>query len=277
MPELPEVQTIVQGLKRSIPRTPLRRVALGRTKKFRPREITTLTGSKLVRITRRGKNILIWFDHGQCLLIHLGMTGQLFWAGPSHRPDRHTHLRLEFARSDQVLHFRDVRRFGQLRLYPSKAHLAADPRMAKLGPEPLRISLPRFKKLLSRRRMIKALLLDQSVIVGFGNIYTDEALFAARIHPAQLACRLNALAVARLYRAMNRIFKQAILAGGSTIRDFRQSDGAPGKFQTRLKVYQKTGKKCTRCPAKIERLIIAGRSTHICPACQPLDSSNLRW
>ncbi|MCK4851361.1 MAG: DNA-formamidopyrimidine glycosylase, partial [Phycisphaerae bacterium] len=157
-------------------------------------------------------------------------------------------------------------------LYPSKARLLAEAAMAKLGPEPLRISLPHFKELLGRRRMIKALLLDQSVIVGFGNIYTDEVLFAARIHPAQPAESLGPLAVARLYRAMKRIFKQAIAAGGSSIRDFRQSDGQLGRFQTSLKVYQRTGKKCLRCRTKIQRLIIAGRSTHICPACQLLDS-----
>ena len=272
MPELPEVQTVVQGLRRSIPRTPLSRVRLKQTKKFASRPIASLVGAKLVRITRRGKNILIWFDDGRCLVIHLGMTGQLYWTNPSCRPDRHSHLRLEFEQSQQVLHFRDVRRFGRLKLYPSKAQLLAEPMIARLGPEPLRISLTDFKELLGRRRMIKALLLDQSVIVGFGNIYTDEALFAARIHPAYPADRLSPLAVARLYRAMKRIFKRAIASGGSTIRDFRQSDGQLGRFQTKHKVYQRTGKNCPRCRTKIQRLIIAGRSTHICPTCQPLDS-----
>ncbi len=272
MPELPEVQTIVQGLKRSIARTALSRVRLRNVGKFRSRPLASLLGAKLVRITRRGKNILIWFDGGQCLLIHLGMTGQLFWTGLDRRADRHTHLRLEFEQSQQVLHFRDVRRFGRLKLYRSKARLWADRAMAKLGPEPLSISLGDFKKLLGRRRMIKALLLDQSIIVGFGNIYTDESLFAAGIHPAQRAERLSSPAVARLYRAMQRIFKQAIAAGGSTIRDFRRSDGQPGRFQRKLKVYQRTGKNCPRCRTKIQRLIVAGRSTHICPACQALDS-----
>ncbi len=272
MPELPEVQTIVQGLKRFIPRVPLSRVRLKNSRKFRSRPLASLLGAKLVRITRRGKNILIWFDGGQCLLIHLGMTGRLFWASPDRPADRHTHLRLEFEQSQQVLHFRDVRRFGKLKLYRSKADLCAGWTMAKLGPEPLGISLGDFKKLLGRRRMIKALLLDQSVIVGFGNIYTDESLFAAGIHPAEPAEGLSSVAVARLYRAMQRIFKQAIAAGGSTIRDFRRSDGNPGGFQRKLKVYQRTGKNCLRCRTKIQRLLVAGRSTHICPACQPLDS-----
>ena len=272
MPELPEVQTIVQGLKRFMPRTPLSRVRLKQTKKFASRPIASLVGAKLVRITRRGKNILIWFDDGRCLAIHLGMTGQLYWTSLEGRADRHTHLRLEFEQSDQVLHFRDVRRFGRLKLYRSKAHLLAEAAIAKLGPEPLRISLTDFKELLGRRRMIKALLLDQSVIVGFGNIYTDEVLFAARIHPALPAESISPPAVARLYRAMKRIFKQAIASGGSTIRDFRGSDGRLGRFQTSLKVYQRTGKNCPRCRTKIQRLIIAGRSTHICPTCQPLDS-----
>jgi formamidopyrimidine-DNA glycosylase len=214
----------------------------------------------------------MWFDDGRCLAIHLGMTGQLYWTSLEGRADRHSHLRLEFEQSDQVLHFRDVRRFGRLKLYRSKADLLAEAAIAKLGPEPLQIGLGEFRKLLQRHRMIKALLLDQAVIVGFGNIYTDEVLFAARIHPAYPAESLSPLAVARLYRAMKRIFKRAIAAGGSTIRDFRGSDGRVGRFQTSLKVYQRTGKNCPRCRTKIQRLIIAGRSTHICPTCQPLDS-----
>ena len=272
MPELPEVETIVRGLSKFMPAKPISYIATGSVKKFKPRGITKLVGRTFVKICRRGKNIIIWLDSGQCLVIHLGMTGQLYWASRDHKTDRHNHLRFDFRNSNRRLYFRDIRRFGKVKLFACKARAWADKSIAKLGPEPLQIGLGEFRKLLQRRRMIKALLLDQGVIVGFGNIYADETLFAAKIHPARLASGLNALAIARLYRAMKRIFEQAIASGGSSIRDYRDSEGKMGRFQTKHKVYQKTGKNCPRCRTKIERLIIAGRSTHICPTCQVLDS-----
>lgn len=272
MPELPEVETIVRGLSKFMPAAPISYVAVGSFEKFKPRGITKLVGRTVVKICRRGKNIVIWLDNGQCLVIHLGMTGQLYWADRGPKTDRHNHLRLDFRNSQRSLYHRDVRRFGTVKLFGSKARAWADKSIAKLGPEPLQIGLGEFRKLLRRHRMIKALLLDQAVIVGFGNIYADEALFAARIHPGTPANQISAAAVARLYRAMKRIFKQAIATGGSSISDYRDSEGQLGQFQTKHKVYQKTGKNCPRCRAKIQRLIFAGRSTHICPACQILDS-----
>ena len=272
MPELPEVETIVRGLSKFMPAKPISCVATGSVKKFKPRGITKLVGKTFVKICRRGKNIVIELDNGQYLVIHLGMTGQLYWANPDHRTDRHNHLRLDFGNSNRSLYFRDVRRFGKVKLFASKARAWADKSIAKLGPEPLQIGLGEFRKLLQRHRMIKALLLDQGVIVGFGNIYTDEILFAAKIHPGTPADQIGPAATARLYRAMKRIFKEAIATGGSSIRDYRDSEGQLGRFQTKHKVYQKTGKNCPRCQTKIQRLIIAGRSTHICSACQVLDS-----
>ena len=274
MPELPEVETIVRGLNAHRPRQPLSRVLVRGGSIFKSRGIDKLAGKKLSRISRRGKNILMWFDAGQCLAIHLGMTGQLYWASPEGQGDRHRHLRLEFEGSNQVLQFRDVRKFGRVGLHASERAVWADKRIGGLGPEALEISLADFRKLLQRRRMIKALLLDQTVIAGFGNIYADESLFAAKIHPAQAAIEINPARVGRLYRSMRKIFEQAIIAGGSTIRDYRQSDGQEGRFQTKHKVYRRTGLKCARCRTKIERLIVAGRSSHICPTCQRLDSEN---
>ena len=269
MPELPEVETIVRGLGEGLPRSRVSRVVLGSVRKFRPARINSLSGRSLRKVSRRGKHIFLWFAGGQCLAIHLGMTGQLYWGGPKRVADRHTHLRLYFGRGDRVLYFRDVRRFGRVKLYPGEEALWSDARIAALGPEPLDISLGDFRKLLKRRRMIKALLLDQKVIVGFGNIYIDEALFAARIHPTRMAEALGRGDVARLHRAMKRVFSQAIAAGGSTIRDYRRGDGQVGLFQTQHKVYGKTGSKCPRCRTPIQRQIVAGRSTHTCPTCQP--------
>ncbi|NIA07739.1 MAG: bifunctional DNA-formamidopyrimidine glycosylase/DNA-(apurinic or apyrimidinic site) lyase [Actinobacteria bacterium] len=274
MPELPEVETIVRGLNRhkSRPARPVSRVIVRGGKIFKSPGITKLVGKKLDKISRRGKNILIWFETGQCLAIHLGMTGQLCWTNSEQKPDRHRHLRLEFKRTKQALQFRDVRKFGQVKLYRSKREVWSDERIKKLGPDALQVSLADFRALLRHRRMIKALLLDQTVIAGFGNIYTDESLFAAKIHPSEKANEINPAKVKKLYASMRRIFEEAIAAGGSSVRDYRQSDGREGSFQTKHKVYRRTGLKCQRCGTKIKRLIVAGRSSHICPACQRLDN-----
>ena len=126
MPELPEVETVVRGISGSLPKVPISRVIVGRVKKFRLPGITKLTKNTILKASRRGKYIILHFCDGKCLLIHLGMTGQLYWTELNQRADNHTHLRLEFAQANQVLHFRDVRRFGQLRLYPCIAKLRAD-------------------------------------------------------------------------------------------------------------------------------------------------------
>ena len=274
MPELPEVETIVRGLNRRNSRlaSPVSRVIVRGGKIFKSPGITKLVGEKLEKISRRGKNILMWFEQGQCLAIHLGMTGQLYWTDSKQKPDRHRHLRLEFEQTKQALQFRDVRRFGQVKLYKSKKEVWSDEKIKKLGPDALQVSLADFRRLLQHRRMIKALLLDQTVIAGFGNIYTDESLFAAKIHPSKRADEISPAKVKKLYGAMRRIFKEAIAAGGSSIRDYRNSDGQEGSFQTKHKVYRRTGLKCRRCGSKIERLIVAGRSSHICPTCQSLDN-----
>ena len=273
MPELPEVETIVRGLNRRNSRlaSPVSRVIVRGGKIFKSPGITKLVGANLDRISRRGKNILMWFEGGQCLAIHLGMTGQLYWTDSKQKPDRHRHLRLEFKQSKQALQLRDVRKFGQVKLYRSEREVWSDEKIKKLGPDALEVSLGDFRRLLQRRRMIKALLLDQTVIAGFGNIYADESLFAAKIHPSKRANEISRAKVKKLHESMRRIFREAIAAGGSSVRDYRKSDGQAGSFQTKHKVYRRTGLKCQRCGTPIERLMVAGRSSHICPACQRLD------
>ena len=273
MPELPEVETIVRGLNRFKPTEAVSRVLVRLGKVFKSGGIKKkLLKRKLAEISRRGKFILIRLDDGQCLVVHLGMTGQLYWTSRKHQVDRHTHFRLEFAGSDRTLNFRDVRKFGQVQIYDSEKALWSSEKMKKLGPDALQISRGDFSELLQRRRMIKVLLLDQKAIAGIGNIYADESLFAAKIHPARRANEISPAKVKKLYEAVWRILRQAIAAGGSSIRDYRQSDGQKGMFQTKHKVYGRTGLKCRWCGKKIERLIVAGRSSHICPACQRLDS-----
>lgn len=273
MPELPEVETIVRGLRRFKPRESVSGVFTRAGNIFRSSRIKKkLLGRRLSEITRRGKYILIWLNDGQCLALHLGMTGQLYWTTGEDEPDRHTHFQLGFKCSGKVLQFRDVRKFGHVGLYRSEKELWSDEKISKLGPDALGVSLDDFGRLLDRRRMIKALLLDQRAIAGIGNIYADESLYSAKIHPARRANEISRAKVRKLYKSMRRILEQAIAAGGSSIRDYRQSDGREGMFQTKHRVYGRTGQKCRRCGRRIERLIVAGRSSHICPACQRLDS-----
>ncbi len=161
-----------------------------------------------------------------------------------------------------------MRQFGSVRLTDGPLDGRATG-LDDLGPEPLAIAAAEFDRLLSRRRQIKALLLDQRTIAGLGNIYCDEALYAARIHPLTRAADLPTTQRRALWRAIRSILRQAIREGGSTLRDYRNVDGQEGNFQTRHRVYGRQGQPCRRCRAPIARILAAGRSTHLCPACQP--------
>jgi len=262
MPELPEVETIVRGL---APRLVGRRIE--RIEVFQPRvwrgEAGRARGFTVTGVQRRGKHILLELRRGSaraCLGVHLGMTGQLLWKTP---PGRHTRAVLHLHGGDRVL-YNDIRQFGRL-------ELAADlpERVARLGPDALRIQQREFlQRFTARRGMIKPLLLDQAFLSGLGNIYADEALFRARVHPRATAAALPPARAAGLFRAMRRVLAQAIAQGGSSISDYVGSDGRPGRFQLRHNVYGRTGEPCRVCGASIRRIVVGGRGTHFCPRCQ---------
>ena len=277
MPELPEVETVVRGLRASLPGRTILEVRLGKTD-FIDDPIALakqLPGARISNVTRMGKFVSI--DLVPCgpvadlaehcyLVIHLGMTGQLATRLSDDPVPPHTHV--FFALDDgRELRYTDIRRFGRILLVPeSRIALFRD----RLGAEPLEITLEEFfTRFGSRRARVKALLLDQAVLRGVGNIYADESLFHARIHPARIASNLTQTQLATLHQSVREILTTAIRLRGSSISDYVDSDGNRGEFQLRHRVYQREGKPCVRCRQKIRRVIVAGRSSHFCPRCQP--------
>jgi formamidopyrimidine-DNA glycosylase len=193
------------------------------------------------------------------------MTGQLYACSPAAPRLEHTHV-VAWLSSGEQLRYCDPRRFGKML---TLAEGEVKSYFSRLGPEPLRISLPRFTALCAGRRApIKNLLLNQNRLRGLGNIYATEALFVARIHPARPAGTLSRLELARLHRALRKVLREAIAGQGTTVSDYRTADGAPGGYQNRLRVYDREGEPCPRCKEIIERVVLAGRSAHFCPRCQ---------
>jgi len=281
MPELPEVETVVRGLRGSLPGRTILDVRLGKTDFIDdPVALSEhLPGVRIAGIKRLGKFICIELQPGvpaevpverNNLVIHLGMTGQLTVRHPGDPVAPHTHG--FFALDDgQELRYTDIRRFGRILLVPES--LMAGFR-GRLGTEPLEITLKEFRaRFGGRRARIKALLLDQAVLRGVGNIYADESLFRAGIHPARIAANLTQIQLEVLHRAVREILTTAIRLRGSSISDYVDSEGKRGEFQFQHRVYQREGKSCVHCKAKIRRVIVAGRSSHFCPRCQPAPRS----
>lgn len=198
------------------------------------------------------------------------MTGQFLFAKPSAPRDRHVRLVIRFADARDELCFRDVRKFGFLLCLEGEPESACG-ELARLGPEPLEIGFPEFAAILKARRgRVKSVLLDQAKIAGIGNIYADEMLFDARIHPERPASSLRREAAERLHRSMRKILAAAVEAGGSTLKDARylDADGNPGDFQLSHKVYDREGAPCVSCGAPVRMKRVGGRSSHFCPRCQ---------
>jgi formamidopyrimidine-DNA glycosylase len=214
--------------------------------------------------------LIIALENGTRLVFHLKMTGQFLIARAGRPYDRHTPVILRFAGWRKELRFRDVRKFGRMRLVRGKEG-EEDRVFQKLGPEPLQLGLDEFARLIRRRSgRLKSLLLNQGFLAGIGNIYADEILFEARIHPLSSAARLSPERVRRLWRSLRRVLGRALARGGSSIRDYKDVEGRIGLFQLEHKVYGRTSLPCRRCGRPIRRMIVGGRSTHFCPRCQTL-------
>lgn len=281
MPELPEVETVVRGLRLSLPGRSIVEVRFGKTDFVdNPAEIAErLPGMTVAGVTRMGKFICIALEASAAqatpvspiyFIIHLGMTGRLTVIRSAESVPPHTHG--FFVLDDgRELRYTDVRRFGRMLLVQESA--LAD-FTGQLGKEPLEISAEDFcRSFGSRRARVKALLLDQKVLRGIGNIYADESLFRAHLHPARIAENLTKKQLLTLHRTVRQVLEEAILSRGSSISDYVDSEGNRGKFQLRHRVYQREGKSCFRCKAKIKHMIVAGRSSHYCPRCQPAPRS----
>jgi formamidopyrimidine-DNA glycosylase len=274
MPELPEVETVARGLREVLPGRRVLSVRLGKTDFIDdPTALEQdLPGGTFARIRRLGKFLLLDLEprktptEESSLLIHLGMTGKISVCAPETPAPLHTHVFLALD-DGRELRYNDVRRFGRMALLANGAHERV---LGGLGVEPLEVSEAEFRtRIRARTSRIKALLLNQSVLRGIGNIYADESLWRAKIHPEQIGARLQDGELRRLHRAVQHILREAIRLRGSSISDYVDLDGGRGVFQQKHRAYQHDGKKCFRCGTIIRRTIVAGRSTHFCPQCQP--------
>lgn len=275
MPELPEVETIRRGLEehargRRVAAVEVRHPAViaGSVEKF----VGEVKGRTLQAFERKGKALAVTLAASDgatplYLLLRLGMTGQFVVASSSAPLLPHTHVRLVLDGGREELRFRDPRRFGRLRCC-TRAEL--DSILGRLGPDAQQIGATQFLATLrARRGAIKNWLMNQQFLAGLGNIYADEALFAARIHPLTPAGQLSMPAARRLYRAMQGLLARAVELQGTSFRDYVDIEGRAGNFLPRLRVYQRSGEPCRRCGTQIRRLLVAGRSSHFCPRCQP--------
>ncbi len=274
MPELPEVETVVRGLAPVLTGRRLAAVATHRPDlrfPFPDDFAGRLTGRRVVAVTRRAKYMLFTLDDDQVVLGHLGMSGRLQVAAPDAPLLKHDHLELVTDRGDRV-RYNDPRRFGFFDL-TTVAGLDSHPMIAPLGPEPLGNAFNAAAlsaALRGRRTPIKAALLDQRIVAGLGNIYVCEILYRAAVSPRRAAHTVPGKRADRLVRAVRDVLGDAIAAGGSTLRDFRQADGALGYFQISHAAYGREGEPCRRCAeagvaATIQRIVQSGRSTFYCP------------
>jgi len=272
VPELPEVEVTRLGIQ---PHVEGRRLEGARVREPRLRWPVpdgldqAVAGRRVTAVRRRAKYLVLALDPGGSLLIHLGMSGSLRVVPATTPPQAHDHVDL-LLDNGTALRLRDPRRFGAI-LW-TEAPPETHPRLAGLGPEPLD---PAFtgehlhRRSRSRTASVKAFLMDAKVVVGIGNIYASEALFRAGLHPARPAGEVDRAGYDRLAAAVAEVLRAAIAAGGTTLRDFTASDGAPGYFRQELAVYNRTGEPCPACGTPLEKAVIAQRSSFFCPHCQP--------
>lgn len=278
MPELPEVETITRDLIPVLTGQCVESVVQSACKLriFMPKNLNKkLSGTRIEKVSRRAKYILLFLSSGDCLVIHLGMTGNFLvtYAGEELRDQpAHLHLKIRFLSGNELL-FCDPRRFGLITLV-SQADLETHSLLARLGPEPLEreFSAQYLEKFLKGRSIaIKPLLLDQSAVAGIGNIYASEALFLACIDPRRPAGELQRHEVSALVLAIKKVLRKAIRAGGSSLRDYRKIDGKKGGFQNEFSVYGREGLSCSGCVCKVQetggivKIIQGGRSSFYCP------------
>jgi formamidopyrimidine-DNA glycosylase len=272
MPELAEVETVARGLRGLVGRS-IVAVRLGKTDFIdRPERLEALLpGSRLAEVRRHGKLLVAAFERDRpageafWLVVHLGMTGQLVVHQIADAAAPHTHVRLALD-DGRELRYIDIRRFGRMEIATAE-ELAA--RLGPLGADPLEVDEAEFRERLgSRRARVKALLLDQSVLRGLGNIYADESLWRARLHPTRVGSELSGEELGRLWRAIREVLREAIRRRGTSVANYVDAQGLPGTYQKRLRVYRRGGRGCPRCGEKIERAVVAGRTSHFCPRCQ---------
>lgn len=275
MPELPEVETVRRTLEQLVLGKEIKEVSVFWPKIIKkPEEVEqfqhALIGQTIREINRRGKFLIFTLDD-YALVSHLRMEGKYGVYPKEESYDKHTHVIFSFTDGSE-LRYRDVRKFGTMHLFIKGQEYENLP-LLNLGPEPLAFDFTveyLQERLAKTSRKIKPVLLDQNIVVGIGNIYVDESLFRAGIHPERTASSLTASEIAKLQQEIVATLSEAVEKGGSTIRSYLNSQGQIGMFQLELLVYGRKGEECKKCGTPIEKLVVGGRGTHICPSCQVL-------
>ncbi|MDR1767928.1 MAG: bifunctional DNA-formamidopyrimidine glycosylase/DNA-(apurinic or apyrimidinic site) lyase [Propionibacteriaceae bacterium] len=284
MPELPEVETVRRGLERLVVGRRIERCRVLTAKSFSPGDGAVVEGAVVTGARRRAKLLALDLDNGLVLLVHLKMTGQLVVRGreswgaghPSDSlvdalPDRSTRVIFDLDDGSRLF-FNDQRKFGWMRCLPA-ADAAELEFVKRLGPEPLDANpWPEFRRRARRheRAVVKAVILDQSVVAGIGNIYADEALWAARVHPSSRVADLSDRKLRAILDAARAVMEESIELGGSTDRNYVDAEGKRGAYLDFAKVFRREGQACPRCGGAIVKTRVAGRGTHLCPRCQRL-------
>lgn len=286
MPELPEVETVRMGLQKLLPNKQVKSVDFNNPKSFpndKTEVINFLIGSSIVMVRRRAKVLIIDLSTGYSLVVHLKMTGQLVFRGKQtfgaghptdsligKLPDRSTRVNIFFT-DNSNLFFNDQRKFGWMRLIPTPEVPNID-FMKKVGPEPLtdEFTVAVFAKRILKRKNsnIKAVLLDQTVLAGIGNIYADESLFLSGIHPTSIVSAIPKKSIKKLHEAIKYVLELSIKKGGSTDRNYVNAEGKRGSYIDFAKVFRKNGQPCPVCGTLITKIKVAGRGTHVCDNCQ---------
>lgn len=275
MPELPEAQTIADGLRRHLVGRRISRLHVNRKDilNVSPQRLRgNLIGRKVLAVDRRGKKVFWELEGERILVFSLGMSGQLYLLPANEEPPLHTHLTIEFEGLEVSLIFRDIRRFGRVNLERGLPSQNSESVLSKLGPDALVLSELEFVALFAgRKRRLKPLLLDQEFICGLGNIYTDETLFRAGLHPLRRCDDLGEGELRRLFQAMREVLAEAIASGGSSVSDYVDAGGETGSFQVYHRVYGCESEPCPMCGEIIKKFKVGGRGTYYCPRCQVLE------
>ena len=276
MPELPEVETVKRGLephllKQIITAVNIRNYSLRR--KIQGNLPNLLKNRQITAVLRRAKYLIIELDNHHHLLIHLGMTGKLFVLDNKKAPKKHDHVDIKL-KNGSILRYNDARRFGLISYYPFT--VADNPLWQRLGPEPLQRQFSShylYQQCQKRNTPIKQTIMEQKIVVGVGNIYANEALYLAGIHPQRPAQHLRENDCQRLSQAIKKTLKKAIKAGGTTLKDFINPEGDTGYFQHKLLVYGRAKQACMTCGNSIDSVVLGGRNSFYCAICQPLPVS----
>lgn len=298
MPELPEVENLRRGLEKFVVRQKILKVEVRKpklvsgsgtirsaSKKKQEEFINSITGEQFLKVERRAKNLIFKLSHGKMILAHLKMTGQFVYEAKSGKkniigghpieisentlPNKHTHIIFKLEKG--VLYYNDIRMFGYVLYYPSVKEFEDKNHFKTFGKEPLDkdFTLKYFSESLKNKKSkIKTVLMGQSIVVGVGNIYTDESLFRAKINPRRSASTLKQDEIKRLHKAIIEILLKATKAGGSSVATYRLIDESRGNYAREHKVYGKSGKNCTICKTKLKKILINNRSTVFCSKCQ---------